>query len=147
MSTFFGRKKNGYGTWVHPRHHKNYQLDRHARGRLRHAIRRAKSEWVQRQMAEVNRDPAGKDCWEAVNRLKAGLTVTKPTTTTKIKRADGTTCENNAEAAARFAEHFGALYGLQPAFNSEVLNEVTQHTVQHDCACRPTPPEIEAAMA
>ena len=85
-----------------------------ARGTLQYAIRKAKSEWIFKQLGRVNDGICGasgsKAAWTAIKTLKRGLGPSKRPPPARMKLPDGTFASSAEENAEVFAKHFEKLY-------------------------------------
>ena len=85
-----------------------------ARGTLQCAIRKAKSDWIFKQLGRVNDGICGasgsKAAWTAIKTLKRGLGPSKRPPPARMKLPDGTFASSAEENAEVFAKHFEKLY-------------------------------------
>ena len=88
-----------------------------------------------------------KSAWDALKHLKKGLTVTKPTTTRKMKKPNGTLCTNAKENATVFRDHFEKLYDKTPHFDPTVLDTLEQSPVHTGYDMIPSEEEIVRATS
>jgi len=78
------------------------------------AIRKAKSEWISKQLGRVNDGICGasgsKAAWTAIKTLKRGLGPSKRPPPARMKLPDGTFASSAEKNAEVFAQHFEKLY-------------------------------------
>ena len=78
------------------------------------AIRKAKSDWIFKQLGRVNDGICGasgsKAAWTAIKTLKRGLGPSKRPPPARMKLPDGTFASTAEENAEVFAQHFEKLY-------------------------------------
>ena len=80
-----------------------------ARKMLKIAIARAKNNWITRYVEDMNANDARGGTvasWKAVGVLKAGLSKTRPVSSRKMRKPDGSFAETAAENAEGFGNHF-----------------------------------------
>ena len=101
-----------------------------SRRQLKRAVETAKSEWIEAQMTELNGAANSangfKSHWDALKRLKAGLSKTRKAPPKRMRKADGSLASSPEENAAVFAAHFSKLYGREEEFDWSVLDEIPQ---------------------
>ena len=136
------------------------QFDRHTRSHtktvkatrkaLKSAVSKAKNDWILSQSKTANDAKVGKggtkQCWDAVNKLKHGLSKTKPSTERAMKKEDGSVCKTPEENAEVFRAHFEKLYGRTPEFDLSILNSLHQHPLAQDSHQMPNVTEIREAV-
>jgi hypothetical protein len=85
-----------------------------ARGTLQCAIRKAKSDWIFKQLGRVNDGICGasgsKAAWSAIKTFQKGLGPSKRPPPARMELPDGTFASSAEENAEVFAKHFGKLY-------------------------------------
>ena len=118
-----------------------------ARQALKKAVKTAKNQWIDSHCNTLNKHSGTKSAWDALNSLKRGLTLTKPTATRKMKKPDGTLCINAQENASVFREHFEKLYDRNPRFDPTVLDSLEQLPVQIGYDALPNDDEISRATS
>ena len=91
---------------------------RTARKKLSRAVISAKDEWIREQCKLLNDSTANtkgtKPAWDAVKKLKSGLSKTRPSAVKKMKKKDGTLCSSQEENAEVFKTHFQELFEREP---------------------------------
>ena len=124
---------------------------RDARLRLKRAVVVEKNAWIQRRMRRMNDATTGrgstKECWDVCKELKRGLAKSRPSSSVKMKKRNGTLAQNAQQNADVFREHFRLLYGRAPSFDPLVLDILTQRPVDHEMGLPPTEAEIKGAVA
>ena len=103
---------------------------RAARKKLKEAVVKAKNLWIQNQCTQLNEGMLNargtKPAWDAIGKLKAGMSKTKPSTVKSMKKPDGSTCTTPEENVEVFRSHFTDLFGRQPQYDATVLNLLDQ---------------------
>ena len=131
-----------------PKHRSEYA---DARKAAQNAVRTAKSAWIRDKCDLVNNgfDSAacGKDAWDTVKLLKAGLTPARRPPPARMRREDGTITVTPIEGAEVFASHFNQLYGRTPSFDPTVLDLLDQEPVFPDIDGLPTDDEIAKGIS
>ena len=84
--------------------------------------------------------------WEAIGKLKAGMSKTKPSTVKIMKKPDGSICTTPEENAEVFKNHFADLFGRPPAFDASVLDLLDQYETAEGLDHTPSDEEIEEAV-
>ena len=81
-----------------------------ARRVAKQAVRKAKSTWIKDKCDSINfgfdSGTCGKNAWDTVKLLKAGLAPARRPPPTRIRREDGSITTNSAEGAEVFEKHF-----------------------------------------
>lgn len=120
-----------------------------ARKRLRIAIAKAKSDWIMHFVGVVNAGNArggSKASWEAVKVLRAGLSKTKKSVNTAMKKASGELASSPEENATVFEDHFKQLYGRLPDGDPAVVDSIPEMQTAWHLGDMPGAGEIEAAV-
>jgi hypothetical protein len=115
------------------------------------AVVDAKSAWVESHCLAISNEfvgefDYGKKVWDAISKLKTGISKTKPSTDVSLKTEDGVTCKDTAKIAARFKEHFSELYGKEEWYDSTVLDSIPQHDPKVWERSTPDADEIKVAV-
>ena len=122
-----------------------------ARKAAQNAVRAAKSAWIRDKCELVNNgfDSAacGKDAWDTVKLLKAGLAPTRRPPPAKMRREDGTITVTPMEGAEVFSIHFNQLYNRTPSFDPSVLDDLPQEPVVWGIDGLPTDDEITKGIS
>ena len=123
---------------------------RAARKALKKAVARAKNSWITEQCRAMNEGSATKSgtkqCWDALSKLRNGLSKTRPSAERTMRKEDGTPCKTPQENAEVFKMHFEKLYGRAATYDPSVLDLLQQHTVVQGCDSLPTKTQIKSAM-
>ena len=123
---------------------------RATRKKLSKAIQRAKSEWLKQQFAPLNEGfinaRGTKPAWDAISKLKSGMTKTKPSTVQSMKKPDGSPCKTPEENAEVFRNHFSKLFNHQAMYDETVLELLDQLPSVMGLDHAPTDEEIKEAV-
>ena len=100
---------------IKPRSKSRHFALQSARGALQCAIRKAKSDWIFKQLGILVNDgicgaSGSKAAWAAIKTLKRGLGPSKRPPPARMKLPDGTFASSAEENAEVFAQHFEKLY-------------------------------------
>ena len=128
----------------------NFAILRDSRVQLKRAVEKAKSDWIMAQMDELNGGANHRNgfqcCWDALKRLKAGLSKTRKAPPKRMRKTDGSLASTPEENATVFADHFAALYGRQAQFDWSVVDEIPVLPVLVDLDSLPSDIEIFTAI-
>ena len=116
-----------------------------ARKALKQALYVAKNSWISTQCNLLNNHFGTKAAWDALAKLKSGLSKTRPSSVKQMKKPDGSTCQTPEENAEVFRAHFESLYGRAPDFDCTVLDMLQQQEVVNGCDEMPSDDEIRTA--
>ena len=116
-----------------------------ARKALKQALYIAKNSWISTQCNLLNNHFGTKAAWDALSKLKSGLSKTRPSAVKQMKKPDGSTCQTPEENAEVFRAHFETLYGRTPDFDCSVLDMLQQQEVVNGCDEMPSDDEIRTA--
>ena len=123
---------------------------RNARKNLKKAVEDAKNQWVKEHCSQLNDSMVNargtRPAWEAIGKLKAGMSKTKPSTVKIMKKPDGSICTTPEENAEVFKNHFADLFGRPPTFDASVLDLLDQHETAEGLDHTPSDEEIEEAV-
>ena len=126
-----------------------FQL-RAARKALKKSVAKAKNSWISSQCHAMNQGSASKcgtkQCWDALSKLRNGLTKIQPSAERTMKKEDGTPCKTPQENAEVFKTHFEKLYGRAPTYDASVLELLRQHVVIQGCDSLPKKEQIRSAI-
>ena len=102
-----------------------------ASGTLQCAVRKAKSDWIFKQLGRVSADgicgaSGSKAAWTAIKTLKRGLGPSKrpPAARMKMKLPDGTFASSAEENAEVFAKHLEKRYNINIVTNQQSIFEL-----------------------
>ena len=69
---------------------------RECRRKLKQAIKTVRNNWIMRECEQLNENVSQqrgtKPAWDAINKLKAGLSKTKPSSVKNMTKSDGSAC-------------------------------------------------------
>ena len=124
---------------------------RSARKKLNRAVAAAKDDWIGEQCKLLNDGTTNtrgtKPAWDAVKKLKAGLSKSRPSSVKRMKKPDGTVCRSPEENADVFKAHFEELFGRLPVCDVSVLDLLEQLPVRDGLDHPPTDKEFEKAVS
>jgi len=120
---------------------------RKARHQVKRAVAKAKNQWLIDQCESVNRSArrGTKDCWDAITRIKKGMTKTKPCAERNMKKPDGSVASSPQENAEVFRDHFKKLFSREPSHEESVVDELPQLPIFDGLDHAPTDEEIMLA--
>ena len=101
-----------------------------ARGTLQCAIRKAKSDWIFKQLGRVNDGICGasgsKAAWSAIKTFQKGLGPSKRPPPARMKIPDGTFAPSAEENAEVFSKHFEKLYNSagESIYDETILSNI-----------------------
>ena len=123
---------------------------RECRKKLKQAIKTVRNNWIMRECEQLNENVSQqrgtKPAWDAINKLKAGLSKTKPSSVKNMTKSDGSACKSPKENAEVFRSHFQELFSREPTFDETVLELLDQLPVAEGLDGVPTDEEIEDAI-
>ena len=120
------------------------------RKNLKRAVAQARDKWIIKECEKLNENVlqqrGTKPAWDAVGKLKAGLSKTKPSTVKNMKKTDGSACQTPEENAEVFRNHFHQLFSREPDYDASVLDLLDQQPVVKGLDGNPTEEEIKEAI-
>jgi hypothetical protein len=126
-----------------------------ARRQVKRAVIVARNQWIIGMCTKVEsisgmgNVPSGGHlaCWDAIKRLKRGLSTAKAATSCRMTKADGTRSVTDEEDAGVFDVHFDKLYGKTPSGDEDVvLSMLKQYPVLTELAGAPDYSEVVSAV-
>jgi hypothetical protein len=122
-----------------------------ARRVAKQAVRNAKSSWIKDKCDSISfrfgSGTGGKDAWDTVKILKAGLAPSRRPLPTKMRREDDSHTETLANGAEVFDKHYHKLYGRIPDFNPSILDLLPQAPPFPSIGVLPTDDEIAKSVS
>ena len=101
-----------------------------ARRDAQQTVRYAKSSWIKGNCDSINfgfgSGTGGKDAWDTVKLLKAGLAPTRRPPPAKMRREDGSITPTSADGVEVCAKRFHQLYCRIPTFDPNILELLPQ---------------------
>ena len=103
--------------------------------------------WLIDQCELVNQSARlGTDCWDAISKIKKGMTKTKASAERNMKKSDGSIASSPQENAEVFRDHFSKLFSRTPSHEDSVVDALPQLPVFDGIDHTPTNEEIVAAV-
>ena len=129
------------------RSHRNVTRLRNIRRKLKVALAEAKNKWITRQFSPLmcSAGSSNGNRWDAVKKLRSGLSKIKPVTKRYMTREDGTICENAKDNAEVFLNHFKKLFKRTPHYDESILDFLEESKVSEYTGI-PTDEQIKCAV-
>ena len=122
-----------------------------ARNELKNAINQAKSTWIANLCTDINSGPnplnrGTTTFWDAIKRMKKGLTKPPPSVQVMMQKIDGSKCTTPEENAEVFRAHFVKLYNREEMFDPSILQSIPQSSILNSLSAIPDALEIKKAV-
>ncbi|MCP4298774.1 MAG: hypothetical protein GY786_24595 [Proteobacteria bacterium] len=106
-----------------------------SQAKVKHLIRKAKSDWIIKLANKLNASSShssiSKKGWDAIKSIKKGISNIKSSKQTLLRKPDQSLCTSVEENADVFLNHFQTLYQRQPTFDASVINLLHQQPTIH----------------